>query len=79
MAWHCALKRCITKRCNAKRGIAQLRRTQHRTACHGVTPGSLDATWIVFEWSAPVWSRGSMSSSWAFRKAPHKAGLMKNT
>eukprot|EP00959_Pyramimonas_sp_CCMP1952_P294810 6166116-Pyramimonas_sp.AAC.1 len=62
MAWHYAhyaAKHCITKHCNAKQGIVQRCRTQHRTACYGMAPGSLEDKWIVFERSGLIWSRGS--------------------
>eukprot|EP00959_Pyramimonas_sp_CCMP1952_P255216 5330664-Pyramimonas_sp.AAC.1 len=68
MAWYCAVKHGITKHCNAEHGIAQRRRKQHRTACHGMAPGSLEGKWIFFERFGSVCSRGSMSSSWGSPK-----------
>ena len=79
MAWRrrarqSVVKHCITKHCNAKHGIARRRRTQHRTACHGMALGSLDGKWIAFERSGSVLSRGSMSSSLGSPKSSPQGG-----
>ena len=78
MAWDCVVKHCVTKNGNAKHGIAQRRRTQHRTACHGMAPEFLEGNWIVFEKTEPVWSRGSMVSSLGSPKSAPQGGSAYN-
>eukprot|EP00959_Pyramimonas_sp_CCMP1952_P165541 3460464-Pyramimonas_sp.AAC.1 len=74
-AWHCVVKHCITKHCNTKHGIAQQRRTEHRTACHGRAPDSLEGKWILFEGPGLVWSRGSMFRSLGSAKSSPQGGV----